>query len=222
MFNTIIKSYTCFILLAILTQCSIPSVFAQPLINCTNSSTQTPKPVGDSPPTWATLLYRVRKIISNSSGMLSNLKSEELGISIFYSDLSNNTQIRLDFVGITAQNLIAADCWNDRLKEISIDMYYGLSNERITWQDLEDPIIGNLVLQILELLATRYIIPNQFSQLESGQLYLENIKNRGQNINAKTIYLSFGITDDFRLFLTEYSDGELIFWIYYRQSQLSN
>jgi hypothetical protein len=195
------------------------SAFAQPLINCTNSSTQTPKPVGDSPPTWATLLYRIRKIVSNSSGMLSNLKSEELGISIFYSDLNNDTKIRIEFVGVTLQNLIAADCWNDRLKDVSIYMYHGLSNEKITWKDLEDPIIGNIVLQILELLATRYIVPNQLSEVESQQLYLENIRNHSRNINAQTMYLSFGITDDFRLFSTEYSDGELIFWVYYRQSQ---
>ena len=215
-----VKSYVLFIALCTLLQCSTPPTLAQSLSNCQHSSTHPPMPVGDSPATWATLLYRLRKITSESSGRLSNVRPEKFGISFLYLELSNRAQIRLELVGSTAQDLIAAECWNDRLKDITIHMYHVSSNQRLTWQDIEDPVLGDAVFQVLALLATRYVVPNQLAELESRGLYLENIRTHARGINAKTAYLSLGITDDFRLFSTEYALGELIFWVYYRQELL--
>ncbi len=99
-------------------------------------------------------------------------------------------------------------------------MYHVSSNERLTWQELEDPVLGDLAFHALALLAARYVVPNQLGELESRERYLENIRTRAQGINAKTAYLSLGITDEFRLFSTEYALGELIFWVYYRHPLL--
>jgi hypothetical protein len=137
-----------------------------------------------------------------------------------YLEPSNRAQIRIEIVGSTAQGLIAADCWNDRLQEISIHMYNVSSNQRLTWQELEDQILADLAFHALALLAARSLVPNQLGELEFRGRYLENIRTRARNINAKTAYLSLGITDEFRLFSTEYALGELIFWVYYRQKLL--
>jgi hypothetical protein len=99
-------------------------------------------------------------------------------------------------------------------------MYHVSSNQRLTWQELEDPVLGDSVFDALALLAARYLVPNQLEELESRKRYREKIRTSARSINAKTAYLSLGITDQFRLFSTEYALGELIFWVYYRQNFL--
>ena len=216
----IFKSYILLIALSTLLQYITSPILAQSFSNCQHSSTHPPQPVGDSPVTWATLLYRLRQLTKEFSGRLSNVKPSELGISFLYLDLSNRAQIRIELVGSTAQRLIAADCWNDRLKEITIDIYHVSSNQKLTWQDLEDPVLGDLVFEAIALLAARHLVPNQLGELEYRHRYLENLRNRARSINTETAYLSLGITDNFCLFSTEYARGELIFWVYYRQKLL--
>ena len=215
-----VKSYVLLVALGTLLQCRTLPPLSQSISNCQHSSTHAPQPVGDSPPTWATLLYRLRKLAGESSGRLSNLRLEELGTSLVYLEQSNRTQIRIQLVGSTAQGFMAAECWNDRLRDITIHMYHVSSNERLTWQDLEDPVLGNAAFGALALLAARYVVPNQLGELESRGRYLEKLRTSARGINAKTAYLSLGITDEFRLFSTEYASGELIFWVYYRQKLL--
>ena len=215
-----VKSYVLFIALCTVLQCITPPALAQSFSNCQHSSTHPPRPIGDSPVTWATLLYRLRKISSESDGRLSKVRRENLGISLLYLEPSNAAQIKIEIVGSTAQGLIAADCWNDRLKEISIHMYHVSSNKRLTWQELEDPVLGDLAFHALALLAARYVVPNQLGELEFRGRYLEKIRTHARSINTKTTYFSLGITDEFRLFSTEYALGELIFWVYYRQKLL--
>ena len=99
-------------------------------------------------------------------------------------------------------------------------MYHVSDNERLTWQELEDPALGYFAFHVFALLADRYVVPNQLGELESQRRYLEKIRTSARSINAKTNSLSLGITDEFRLFATEYAFGELVFWVYYRQKLL--
>jgi hypothetical protein len=99
-------------------------------------------------------------------------------------------------------------------------MYHVSNNQRLTWQDLEEPILADVVFHTLALLGARYVVPNQLVEEEYRRDYLEKIRTRARKINAKTAYVSLGITDDFRLLSTEYARGNLIFWVYYRQKLL--